>query len=232
MTDLTDRPDIQVRTGAAFFDLDKTVISRPAMIAFAMPLKRAGLITWGMVGRAAVTGVAFRLRGADADRLEQYQDRGLEIVKGWDAAEVRRVVEGSVEKALGSKVYAGAITLVRAHQSAGRPAYLISAEPEEIVEPVAAMLGFDGSVASQAETDAEGRYTGRALRYARGPAKAEAMRSLADEHQLDLGASFAYSDSATDIPMLEAVGTPVAVNPDRELAAHARRRGWELRRFP
>jgi hypothetical protein len=109
--------------------------------------------------------------------------------------------------------------------------YLVSASPEEIVLPLADLLGVDGAICSRGEVDEQGRYTGRMAFYAQGEAKATAMRELAERTGIDLGASSAYSDSATDLPMLEAVGHPVVVNPDRDLARVARERGWEVRKF-
>src|SRR6202011_1488042 len=112
-----------------------------------------------------------------------------------------------------------------------RVTIIVSASPEEIVTPLAGYLGVDRSIASRARVDDEGRYTGEMAYDAFGPAKAEAMRGLAAQLGIDLSKSYAYSDSATDLPMLEGVGHPVAVNPDRELARAAQERGWEVLHF-
>ena len=128
-------------------------------------------------------------------------------------------------------MYAEALELMELHRAAGHRVYLVSASPEEIVLPLADLLGVDGAICSRGEVDEHGRYTGRMAFYAYGDAKATAMRELAERTGLDLSASSAYSDSATDLPMLEAVGRPVAVNPDRALAKVARERGWEVRNF-
>jgi hypothetical protein len=109
--------------------------------------------------------------------------------------------------------------------------FIISASPEEIVAPLAQYLGVDEAIASRAELDTDGRYTGNVEFWSYGPYKAEAMREVAERQGIDLDASYAYSDSATDVPMLEAVGHPVAVNPDRELTRVAHQREWEIRRF-
>jgi hypothetical protein len=109
--------------------------------------------------------------------------------------------------------------------------YIVSASPEEIVLPLADYLGVDEAIASRARVDDEGRYTGEMEQYAYGPFKAEIMRQVAAAEGIDLSASYAYSDSYTDAPMLEAVGHPVAVNPDRVLARLARDRDWEVRIF-
>jgi phosphoserine phosphatase len=128
-------------------------------------------------------------------------------------------------------MYAEALELMELHRAAGHRVYLVSASPEEIVLPLADLLGVDGAICSRGEVDEQGRYTGRMAFYAQGDSKATAMRELAERTGIDLGASSAYSDSATDLPMLEAVGRPVAVNPDRALAKVARERDWEIRNF-
>ncbi len=117
------------------------------------------------------------------------------------------------------------------HQAAGRRVYLVSASPEEIVAPLALYLGVDEAIASRARLDETGRYTGEVEFYSYGPFKADAIRAAAAERDIDLDGSYAYSDSATDLPMLEAVGHPFAVNPDRELARIAVERGWEVLQF-
>jgi phosphoserine phosphatase len=108
---------------------------------------------------------------------------------------------------------------------------VVSASPEEIVRPLCRYLGIEDVIATKSELDEEGRYTGRIERYAYGPVKAQAIAEMAAAEDIDLDASYAYSDSVTDLPMLDIVGHPVAVNPDTELAAVAEERGWEVRNF-
>jgi len=155
----------------------------------------------------------------------------LSLTAGWDRAEVRSIVQRALHETIEPIIYREALDLMERHREAGDSVYLVSAAPEEIVLPLADLLGVDGAVASVAEVDGEGRYTGRMASYAYGPAKAVAVRRLAEGEGIDLALSTAYSDSATDVPMLEAVGHAVAVNPDRALARIARERGWEVREF-
>ena len=108
---------------------------------------------------------------------------------------------------------------------------VISASPEEIVRPLCRYLGIQDVIATRSEVDDDGRYTGTIELYAYGSAKAEAMVEMAEAAGIDVDESYAYSDSITDVPMLEVVGHPVVVNPDAELAALAVERGWEIRRF-
>jgi HAD superfamily hydrolase (TIGR01490 family) len=155
----------------------------------------------------------------------------LAITKGWDRAQVRQIVRQTLFETIEPIMYAEALELMELHRAAGHRVYLVSASPEEIVLPLADMLGVDGAICSRGEVDDEGRYTGRMAFYAYGEEKATAMRELAQRTGIDLAASSAYSDSATDLPMLEAVGRPVAVNADRALAKVAKERGWEMRTF-
>ena len=140
---------------------------------------------------------------------------------------VREALEETVEPI----IYAEALDLIEAHRAAGHRVYLVSASPEEIVEPLAEHLGVDGCIATRAVVDDEGRYAGEMEFYSYGPFKADAIRELAEATGIDLAESSAYSDSYTDLPMLEVVGHPVAVNPDRVLAKVAREREWEVMQF-
>jgi len=128
-------------------------------------------------------------------------------------------------------VYAEALELISEHRAAGRTVVIVSASPEEIVVPLSKYLGFDDVIATRARVDDRGRYSGEMEFYAYGPFKAAAIRAMAARDGIDLDRSFAYSDSYTDVPMLEAVGQPVAVNPDRVLLKLAREREWEVRNF-
>jgi HAD superfamily hydrolase (TIGR01490 family) len=216
---------------AAFFDLDKTVIARASMVAFGRPLYREGLISRWILLRALYGQLVYLYVGADHQRINRMRDSVLALTRGWHQDQVRRVVRETLLEVIEPIVYDEAVDLIREHQRAGRAVFIVSASPEEIVSPLAEYLGVDNVIATKSTVDEEGRYTGEVDFYSYGPHKAEAMRTIAAEHSIDLSASYAYSDSATDLPMLEAVGHPVAVNPDRELARLATERGWEIRWF-
>lgn len=216
---------------AAFFDLDKTVIAKASMAAFSGPLFRAGMISPWLVARAMWGQFVFHLYGADEERMRKVRESALRVTVGWEQARINAIVRETLTDVIEPIVYEEALDLIRAHQGAGRRVYLISASPEEIVAPLARYLGVDEAIATRAELDEQGRYTGEVEFYAYGPHKAEAVRDAARLNGIDLTASYAYSDSITDVPMLEAVGHPVAVNPDRELLRVARERGWEVRQF-
>jgi HAD superfamily hydrolase (TIGR01490 family) len=216
---------------AAFFDLDKTVIDRASIAAFGRPFMRGGLINRRVVARAAVSQVIYLYFGADEEKLVRVRESMLAMIKGWDRAQVRQIVRETLLETIEPIMYAEALELMELHRAAGHRVYLVSASPEEIVLPLSDMLGVDGAICTRAEVDENDRYTGHMAFYAYGPEKATAMRELAERTGIDLAASSAYSDSATDLPMLEAVGRPVAVNADRALAKVAKERGWEMRNF-
>jgi len=216
---------------AAFFDLDKTVIAKASMVAFGGPLYRAGLLSRWLLLRALYGQLVYLWLGADDARLARMRRAALALTKGWDHDHVSAIVAETLEQVIEPIVYDEALQLMRHHRDHGHLVVLISASPEEIVAPLGSYLGADVVVATRARLDEHGRYSGELEFYSYGPAKALAMLDLAEERSLDLDASFAYSDSITDVPMLDAVGHPVAVNPDRGLLRVARQRDWEVRRF-
>ena len=216
---------------AAFFDLDKTVIARASMVAFGGPFRRHGLLSRRLLLRALWGQLVYLQLGADEEKLVRMRDSVLALTKGWEQARISAIVRETLEEVVEPITFAEALALIDEHRAAGRKVFIVSASPEEIVTPLSRHLGADEAIASRAKLDGEGRYTGEMEFYAYGPAKAEAMQRVAAEEGIDLDASYAYSDSATDLPMLEVVGHPVAVNPDRELARVARERAWEVRQF-
>jgi HAD superfamily hydrolase (TIGR01490 family) len=216
---------------AAFFDLDKTVISRSSSLALSRPMYRAGMVSRAQLLRGAYAQLVYLLVGADERKMERLKEGMLALTKGWDRAEVERLVEDVILEVIDPYVYQEALDLIELHRSEGRLIYIVSASPEEIVRPLARHFGAAGVVATRAEVGPDGRYTGELEFYCYGEEKAEAITELAERMGIDLSGSYAYSDSSTDLPMLEAVGHPVAVNPDRDLRREAEERGWPIRDF-
>jgi HAD superfamily hydrolase (TIGR01490 family) len=216
---------------AAFFDLDKTVIAKASMVAFSRPLHRAGMLTRRLMLKAAWGQLVYAQIGASPEKLEKLREAVLNLTKGWDQAEISRIVRDTLEDVIEPIVFAEALERIRDHQRQGHKVFIVSASPEEVVAPIARLLGVDEAIATRAELDDEGRYSGRTERYVYGPEKEVAILEVAARDGLDLAASWAYSDSATDVPMLSAVGHPVAVNPDRELAKVAKEKGWDVEQF-
>jgi HAD superfamily hydrolase (TIGR01490 family) len=215
----------------AFFDLDKTIIAKSSTLAFTRPMFRAGLLSGTTLAKAGIAQAYYQAFGADHGQVERMRDELSAMTKGWDRAEIEALVTETVNEVVAPLVYAEALAIIEDHRGKGRRVVVISASPEEIVRPLCRYLGIDDVIATRAQVDDEGKYTGEIELYAYGEGKAEAMRAMASADGIDLDASFAYSDSITDLPMLEAVGNPVVVNPDSELAKVAEERGWEVRRF-
>jgi len=215
---------------AAFFDLDKTIIARSSSLAFGRPFYKGGLINRGAVLRSAYAQFVYLVGGADHDQMERMRGYLQELCTGWPVDQVRAIVGETVYELIDPTIYVEAIELIADHHAAGRDVVIVSTSGTEVVEPIGAMLGADHVIATRMVVE-DGKYTGEISFYAYGPAKAEAIRELAVDRGYDLPGSFAYSDSATDLPMLEAVGHPYAVNPDRALRAEAVTREWPVLDF-
>jgi HAD superfamily hydrolase (TIGR01490 family) len=216
--------------GAAFFDLDKTLIRRSSALALAPSFHERGLITRRQLAKAAVLQLLFVARGASAEAVRRLADDGLLILRGLRPEELEELVAGAMEEVLLPLVYREPLDLVARHRAHGERVYVVSAALQEVVARIAADIGLDGGIGTVCEVE-DGVYTGRSLRPLHGEAKAEAVRELAAREEIDLAASTAYSDSHTDLPFLEAVGHAVAVNPDRALRRVARARGWPVLAF-
>jgi HAD superfamily hydrolase (TIGR01490 family) len=216
--------------GAAFFDLDKTLIEGSSAIHFGRAAYRAGMVSRRQLAGDAWANIRFRLNGSTDEGTEELKQRILGAISGWRVVDLAR---------LGPDVLAGILPLIYrdvlaeayAHQDAGRPVFIVTAASQELADTLARVLVFDGGIGMRSEVK-HGVYTGQAagpFTYREG--KAEAIRELAAERGIDLSKSYAYSDSESDLPMLRAVGHPVAVNPDTALARVARAEGWRVMRF-
>ena len=216
---------------AAFFDLDKTVIARASMVAFGKPLYRAGLLSRWLLLRALYGQLVYLYLGADEARMAKIREAALRVTAGWSQDHIRSLVRETLEEVIEPIIYDEALELIRFHQAEGRKVFIVSASPQEIVDPLAHYLGVDDVIATRPQVDEHGRYSGGVDFYSYGPSKVVAMEEAAERYGIDLAASYAYSDSITDEPMLSAVGHPVVVNPDRGLARIAAERDWEVRVF-
>jgi HAD superfamily hydrolase (TIGR01490 family) len=212
---------------AAFFDLDKTIIAKSSTLAFSRSFQAGGLISRRAVLRSAYAQFVYHVGGADHDQMEKMRQFLSALCAGWDVQTVRDIVRETLHNVVDPLVYDEAVSLIEEHHLAGRDVIIVSASGAEVVEPIGELLGADGVVATRMEIR-DGRYTGNIDYYAYGANKASALQRLAEEHQYDLSRSYAYSDSVTDIHMLEVVGHPYAVNPDRDLRKEAVARGWPV----
>lgn len=224
------QPEQQIRA-AAFFDLDKTLMAGSSGMQFARIAAKQGIVgrrqlaTWGW------EHLRYRLRGTTDERTSEVLKVARELIKGVPEKTVDRMGP-EVMAAILPRVFPQMLEEVYAHQDAGRPTFIVSAAGNGVVEQLAHVLGMDGGIGTRYEVDAEGGFTGRLDGpFVYGEGKVTAMEEFAARHGIDLAGSYAYSDSLSDLPMLRAVGNPVAVNPDPPLAAIAHEEGWQVLRF-
>ena len=215
---------------AAFFDLDKTIIATSSALAFSKSFYAGGLINRRSVLRSAYAQFVFLAGGADHDQMEKMREFLSRMVTGWPVDTVSEIVNDTLHNIVEPLVYDEAVSLIEDHRLAGRDVIIVSASGREMVEPIGAMLGVDAVIATQLAIS-EGRYTGEIDFYAYAENKATAIVELAEQRGYDLARSYAYSDSITDVHMLEVVGHPHVVNPDKELRRLAVAREWPVLDF-
>jgi len=215
---------------AAFFDLDKTILAKSSVLALAGPLFEAQLLTRREVTRSAYAQLNFVAGRADHSMMEKMRAYLSAVVAGWDTATLRRVIELNLEQVVIPLVYAEATALIADHHSAGREVVMVTSTGADLADPIGGLLGVDHVLATKM-IERDGRYTGEIADYMYGDRKASAIIELAAAKDLDLATCYAYSDSLTDLPLLEAVGHPYAVNPDRDLRRIASERGWTVLDF-
>ncbi|MGH8983786.1 MAG: HAD family hydrolase [Acidimicrobiia bacterium] len=216
---------------AAFFDLDKTIIAKSSVLAFGKPFYREGLLSRRAIAKSVYAQVVYMLVGADEQKMEKLRAAMAAMTRGWNREHIASIVRETLTEVIEPIIYAEALELFDDHHAAGREVVIVSSSPTEVVEPLAEFMGADRAIATRAAVDENGNYTGELEFYAYGDSKAVAIRRLAEHDGIDLDGSYAYSDSITDLPMLETVGHPVAVNPDKDLARLARTREWDVRVF-
>ena len=215
---------------AAFFDLDKTILAKSSTLAFSRHFYQGGLINRRTVVRSAYAQFLYLLGGADHDQMEKMRVHLSRLVNGWDVQVVKDIVAEALHHVVEPLVYAEAVTLIAEHRAAGREIVIVSSSGQEVVEPIGELLGADRVIATRMAVE-HGHFTGEITFYSYGENKATAIRELARSEHYDLGHCYAYSDSITDLPLLQAVGHPYAVNPDRSLRRAAATRGWPVLRF-
>ncbi|CAN5275598.1 hypothetical protein BH24ACT10_BH24ACT10_10160 [soil metagenome] len=216
---------------AAFFDLDKTVIAKSSTLAFSRPFYKGGLVNRRAVLKSSFAQFVYLLQGADEDSMDRMRDYLKVLCAGWPVETVNAIVAETLHELIDPMVYAEAVALFDEHHAAGRDVVIVSSSGEEVVSPIGDMLGVDHVIATRMVVE-DGKYTGEISFYAYGEGKAVAMGELARERGYDLAQCWAYSDSFTDRPMLEAVGNPVAVNPGQAAAPAGRGAGLAVARVP
>lgn len=215
---------------AAFFDLDRTLMAGSSGIFFAKAAYQSGMISRGRLARDAYENLRFRLRGSTDDRADEVRKRVAEMIENVPVRNLQRLSPQVLAGVL-PRLYPHMLDRAYAHQDEGRLVYIVTAASQEMADLLAHVLAFDGGLGSRSEI-VDGRYTGRAagpFNYREG--KVLSMQALAEVEAIDLAASYAYSDSESDLPMLRAVGHPVVVNPDSDLRRIATEEGWEIVRL-
>jgi HAD superfamily hydrolase (TIGR01490 family) len=216
--------------GAAFFDLDRTLMAGSSAFQFGRAAYKAGLVSRRRLAADALENLRFSMRGSTDRGTDALRERIAQLLEGVRVRDMQRLAPDVLAGVL-PRLYPRMLDIAYEHQDAGRPIFICTAASQEMAELIAIVLTFDGAVGSVSEV-VDGHYTGRAggpFTYREG--KAQAIRELAEREGIDLAASWGYSDSESDLPMLRAVGHPVAVNPDAALARVARQEGWEILRF-
>jgi HAD superfamily hydrolase (TIGR01490 family) len=215
---------------AAFFDLDRTLMAGSSGIFFARAAYETGMITRGRLARDAYENLRFRLRGSTDGRADEVRKRVGEMIAGVRVRDLERLAPRVLAGVL-PRLYPQMLRRAYEHQDEGRLVYIVTAASQEMADLLAHVLAFDGGLGSRSEI-VDGVYTGRAagpFNYRDG--KVLSLREVAAREGIDLAASYAYSDSESDLPMLRAVGHPVVVNPDQELRRIAAQEGWEVLRL-
>ena len=215
---------------AAFFDLDKTVIAKSSTLAFSKPFFDQGLINRRAVLKSSYAQFLFLMSGADHDQMDRMRSYLTNMCAGWDVEQVKSIVAETLHDIVDPLVFAEAADLIADHKLCGRDVVVVSASGEEIVAPIARALGATHAMATRMVVE-DGKYTGGVGFYCYGDGKAQAIRELSAREGYPLEHCYAYSDSITDLPMLETVGHPTAVNPDRALRRLAQQRGWPVLAF-
>ena len=212
---------------AAFFDLDRTLIRGSANYPLAIAAFRSGHVPWRDLVKDTLTALTFHRKGSTDAGSHALRERILAAVAGIPQAEIIHLADAIVPKVVG-RVIPESAELLREAKHAGHHRIVVSASPIELVGRISDALGLEGAVATRSELD-NGCYTGRlAGEFCYGHGKVIEIEKLAAERGYDLTRSWAYSDSISDLPMMERVGNAVAVNPDKELRRLAGERGWRI----
>ena len=219
-------------TAAAFFDVDNTMIRGASIYFFGKGMAGRGLVTTGDLLRFGWQQLRFRVRGKeDLAAVAEAREKALSLVAGKSVADIVAFGEEIYDELMAQRIWSGTRALAQTHLDQGQRVFLVTATPVELARIIARRLGLTGALGTVAEVE-NGLYTGRLVgEPLHGPSKAEAVKALAEREGLDLTRCTAYSDSVNDVPMLSAVGSAVAINPDTGLRAVAQENGWEIRDF-
>lgn len=234
MTNVTQHQEPRDTSGEkrvlAIFDLDKTIIDTSASLAYRRPMAERGLLNTSEVLKMMAMLGNYMFTTHSEDSLESTKEALTRIIKDRESEPLRQVAQDALQEVITPFIYAEARELIEWHREQGHSIAIVTASASIMVQPIAKELGVDHLFATELE-EKDGRFTGAVTHFNKGHAKVERIRELVAEHGYDLDESYAYSDAATDIPMLELVGNPVAVNPDRPLKKRATEESWPIKQF-
>lgn len=218
-------------TVLAVFDLDKTIIDTSASMAYRKPLAERGLISTGDMLRMLMMLGNYMISGHDENSLDNTRDILVAMIRGRSEKDLKEVASGALQEVIVPFIYSEARALIARHHDLGHKVAIITASAHVLVSPIAEELGADHLIATELDVDDDGLFTGEVPFFCKGPAKVEGLKRLGDEAGYDLRNAYSYTDSATDLPLLEAVGNPTVVNPDRVLRREATNRDWPVVNF-
>jgi HAD superfamily hydrolase (TIGR01490 family) len=210
---------------AAFFDVDGTLLSVNTAPLYARYLRRHGQARRRDLLRTAFYLVQYRLNLLD---MERAVERASELIAGKVEKDIAAFCERWYQDEVRRHLVPGVCQLLEQHRAAGHAVALLTSSTSYLADPLARDLNIEHRLYTRLEV-VDGRFTGRAVApLCYGAGKLHWARAFATENDVDLKSSFFYTDSVTDVPMLEIVGNPRVVNPDRLLKREARRRGWPI----
>jgi HAD superfamily hydrolase (TIGR01490 family) len=217
--------------GAAFFDLDKTLMAGSSGMVFARVANQRGFVARRQLAKWGWDHLRYRLRGSSDEQTNEVLDVAKKVFAEMPEKDVERMAPAVLAGIL-PRIYPQMLDEVHRHQDEGRATFIVSAAGNDLVKALAAVLGMEGGIGTSWAVGVDGKFTGEMDGpFVYGVGKVEAMQRFAGKHEIDMDASYAYSDSASDLPMLRSVGNAVVVNPDADLLAIARQEGWQVMRF-
>lgn len=228
---ITTPPGVEPASVLAVFDLDKTIIDTSASMAYRKPLAERGLIGTGDMLRMLMMLGNYMISGHDDNSMDNTRDILVAMIRGRSEKDLVEVAQSALQDVIVPFIYSEARSLIARHHELGHQVVIVTASARVLASPIATELGADHLIATELDVDDDGLFTGDVPFFCKGPAKVDGLQRLADDQGCDLSISYSYTDSATDLPLLEAVGKPTAVNPDRALRREAASRDWPVVKF-
>jgi HAD superfamily hydrolase (TIGR01490 family) len=217
---------------AAFFDVDNTLVRGSTLYFLGRGMYQRGFFTKADISRFVVANIRFRMTGTEKkDVIEKYQKAATDFIGGHAVDEIKKVGEEIYDEYVSPKLWQGTFEIAKSHLDKGEEVWLVTAAPQDMADIIAQRLGLTGALGSKACIE-NGVYTGALEgKLLHGIEKAIAIQELSASQGFDLTDCYSYSDSHNDIPLLQAVGHPCAINPDAILRIRALAEGWPIHDF-